>query len=230
VGDVAVGRLTARRHPNRLVGWLVLVGVLAAIAYASRDEGGKPPKNYLYTWNAFANGIVQYALLLGFLAPIVIGLSRSELGLRRPRSWPAAFGWSVVAFVAVFIVASALAPFLHPDQEQGLTPSGWDSSRATQYAANFLVIVVVAPIVEELTFRGAGYGLIAPYSRVAAIVGAGLTFGLAHGLVDALPILVVFGVSLAWLRDRTGSIYPGIVIHSCWNAITLIEAVHWFSS
>ena len=96
MGDLAMGRLT-ERHPTRLVWWTFLVTVVAALSYASRLGGGKPPKDYLYTWGAVANGAVQYALLLGFLAPIAIGLSRDELGLKRPRSWGAAFGWSVVA-------------------------------------------------------------------------------------------------------------------------------------
>ena len=227
MGDLAMGRLT-ERHPTRLVWWTFLVTVIAALSYASRLSGGKPPKNYLYTWGAVANGTVQYALLLGFLAPIAIGLSRTELGLRRPRSWPAALGWSIVAALTILIVSGALAPFLHPGQEQGLTPSGWDGHRAAQFGANFAVVAVVAPIVEELTFRGVGFGLIAPYTRVGAILGVGLAFALAHGLVDAFPIFVVFGSALAWLRDRTGSILPGIAIHASWNAITLLQAVHWF--
>jgi len=222
-----MGRLT-ERHPTRLVWWAFLVTVVVALCYGSRLSGGKPPKDYLYTWGAVANGAVQYALLLGFLAPIAIGLSRDELGLRRPRSWPAALGWGLVAAGTILLAMAILAPFLDPGQEQGLTPSGWDAHRGAQFGANFAIVALVAPLVEELTFRGVGFGLIAPYSRAGAIVIVGLAFAAAHGLVDALPIFLVFGCSLAWLRDRTGSILPGIVIHASWNAVTLLYAVHWF--
>jgi membrane protease YdiL (CAAX protease family) len=222
-----MGRLT-ERHPTRLVWWTFLVTVLAALAYGSRLGGGKPPKDYLYTWGAVANGGIQYALLLGFLAPIAIGLSREELGLRRPRSWPAALGWALVAAGSILLATAVLAPLLHPGQEQGLTPSGWDGHRATQFFANFAIVSLVAPLVEELTFRGAGFGLIAPYSRLGAIVAVGVAFALAHGLLQALPIFVVFGCALAWLRDRTESILPGMAIHASWNALTLLQAVHWF--
>jgi membrane protease YdiL (CAAX protease family) len=225
-----MGRLTGafERHPTRLAWWTFLVGVIVTLSYASRSAGGKPPRDYLYTWNAVANGALQYALLLGFLAPIAIGLPRRQLGLVQPRSWPRALAWSLGALGVVLLVATLLGPLLHPDREQGLTPSGWDGHRATQFAANFVVIALVAPLVEELTFRGVGYGLIAPYGRVLAIVGVGIAFGLAHGLVEALPILVAFGTSLAVVRDRTGSIFPGIVMHACWNGATLLDAVHWF--
>ena len=89
-------------------------------------------------------------------------------------------------------------------------------------------IALVAPVAEELTFRGVGFGLIAPYGRALAIVAVGLAFGLAHGLVEALPILVFFGVALAWVRSRTGSIFPGMVVHAGWNAVALLSAVNWF--
>ena len=220
--------MTFRRHPARLACWGLLVGVVVALAYASRLSGGKPPKNYLYTWSAVANGAIQYGFLLVFLAAIAAGVSREQLGLRRPRSWGPAAGWSLAVFVSVFVVGSLLDPLLHPGREQGLTPPGWNSDRATQFAANFAVIALVAPIAEELTFRGVGFGLIAPYGRGLAIVAVGVAFGLAHGLVEALPILVFFGIALAWLRSRTESAFPGMVVHATWNAIALLSAVHWF--
>jgi CAAX protease family protein len=220
--------VTYRRHPARLACWCILVGVVVALAYASRVSGGKPPKNYLYTWSAVANGAIQYSVLLAFLAAIAVGVSRDQLGLRRPRSWPAAAGWSLAVLVAVLVAGVLLNPLLHPGREQGLTPSGWNGDRAAQFAANFVVIALVAPIAEELTFRGVGFGLLSPYGRALAIVGVGVAFGLAHGLVEALPILVFFGTALAWLRSRTESVFPGMVVHASWNAIALLSAVHWF--
>jgi membrane protease YdiL (CAAX protease family) len=93
------------------------------------------------------------------------------------------------------------------------------------FVANFIVVAVVAPIVEELTFRGAGYSLLERWGRWFAIVAVGLLFGLAHGLIEALPILAVFGCALAWLRSRTRSVYPGMLVHAAFNAIALIVAV-----
>lgn len=59
----------------------------------------------------------------------------------------------------------------------------------------------------------------------AAIVVTGLAFGLAHGLVVALPVLSLFGVILAALRWRTASLYPPIILHALFNATALIAAV-----
>jgi membrane protease YdiL (CAAX protease family) len=50
-------------------------------------------------------------------------------------------------------------------------------------------------------------------------------FGLWHGLVEALPVLIVFGFGLAYLRSRTNSIFPGMLLHALFNAAALIIAV-----
>ena len=79
--------------------------------------------------------------------------------------------------------------------------------------------------VEEATFRGLGYSLLAPYGQIAAVLAIGILFGLAHGLVEALPILVALGVGLAYLRARTDSLYPCFIVHALFNAIALTLAV-----
>jgi membrane protease YdiL (CAAX protease family) len=53
----------------------------------------------------------------------------------------------------------------------------------------------------------------------------GITFGLWHGLVEALPVLIIFGIGLAYLRSRTNSIYPGMILHATFNSAALIIAV-----
>ena len=76
---------------------------------------------------------------------------------------------------------------------------------------------MIAPFVEELTFRGVGQSLLRFLGRVPSILLVGLAFGLAHGLVEALIVLVPFGIALAWLRDRTDSVIPGMFVHGLFN-------------
>jgi membrane protease YdiL (CAAX protease family) len=210
---------------GRLVAWLVLVGVQILANYASRASGGKPPKNAIYHWDLAIGGLVQYAIILGVVLAIAQPAPRALLALRRPRAWGPALGIALLAFIGVEVLGVVLDPLLHPGREQGLTPSGFDSHRAAAFAANFVVIAVVAPVVEELTFRGLGFSLLERWGTWFAIVAVGLLFGLAHGLVEALPILVFFGAALAWLRSRTGSVYPGMVLHAAFNSLALIVAV-----
>ena len=211
---------------GRLIAWLTLAGVLSLLNYASRATAGKPPKDAVYHYSLAVGGLVQYGLILGLVLLIAeAGRRRELLALRRPVSWSRALGLITLALGGIYILSAALSPFLHPGREQGLEPSGWDASRAGAFVASFVVLAIVGPVVEELQFRGLGYSLLAGYGSTVAIVVVGLTFGLAHGLVEGLPVLAAFGAALAWLRSRTDSVYPCIGLHVAFNSIALLVSV-----
>ena len=206
--------------------WLLLVGVLAAISYAGRIEGGKPPEDALYRYDTALSGIVLYLILLGIAVVLGRGLPvREFFALRRPRSWGWAIFLAFVSYLAILIGAGILLQVLGAGDEQGLTPDGWDSSRAGAYAANFVAIAFVGPVVEELLYRGAGMTLFGALGAVPAVAITSLAFGLAHGLVLALAALVFFGVVTALLRLRTNSVYPCMLVHCAFNATSLVIAV-----
>jgi membrane protease YdiL (CAAX protease family) len=210
---------------GRLIAWLAFVGAFIALAYASRATGGEPAEDVLYQYDTAVAGLVQYAIVLAIVLWITRGHQRELLALRAPRSWSGAVGWSIAVIVAIYVVSGIAEPFLDPGEEQGLTPDSWQPDRAGAYAANFLVIAGVTPIVEELMFRGAGYSLLARFGQIVAILVTGVTFGLVHGLIEALVVLTAFGIGLAWLRARTDSVYPCMAVHALFNAVALIVAV-----
>ena len=206
--------------------WLLLVGALAAIAYAGRAQGGDPPEDALYLYETAISGIVLYGILLGIVVALARGLPKRDFfALHRPGSWPRAAGLAFGGYVAILIGAGALLQVLGAGDEQGLTPEGWDSSRAGAYAANFVAVALVGPVVEELLYRGAGLSLFAPLGAVPAVAITSVAFGLAHGLVLALAALVFFGIVTALLRLRTDSIYPCMLVHCAFNATSLVVAV-----
>ncbi len=130
-----------------------------------------------------------------------------------------------VAIVGIYIFEVVYGAVLHPGNEQGLTPSHWEPQHAAAYIANAIVICTFIPFVEELTFRGLGYSLLERFGRWPAILGVGVIFGLAHGLILSLPVIAVLGALLAWIRSRTDSVYPGMLLHSAFNLVALIAAV-----
>ena len=212
---------------GRLVAWLVLVLVFIGLAYGDRAAGGNPPPDTLYQYSTAVGGFVQYGIVLCIVLAITRGREQRDLlALQRPFSWSRAVWLALAVIVGIYILTVSLEPVLHAGKEQGLTPSGWDSSKAGPYAANFVLIAGVAPFVEELMFRGAGYSLLAArFGPGIAVVVVGMTFGLVHGLVEGLLVLSAFGLALAWLRSRTGSLYPCIAVHALFNAIALVVAV-----
>jgi len=124
------------------------------------------------------------------------------------------------------VIGAALNPFLEAGEEQGLVPQDWDPDRAAAFAANFVVVALVAPVVEELTYRGLGFAAVQQFfGGGVAVVVTSLAFGLAHGLVIALPVLTIFGLILGWLRLRTSSLYPPIILHAIFNGAALLASV-----
>jgi membrane protease YdiL (CAAX protease family) len=220
---------TPRLAPWRLATWLAFVLLFSALGYASTFAETDTPDDLAYRWSSSVAAVVQYGIMLGILLFIAKGLPKREtFALVRPPSWPRAFGYAALALVAIYAVGYVyvLLSGARPDEEQGLVPEGWDSSRAPAFVAFFLSVTVLAPVVEELTFRGLGFTLVAArYGTWAAIVATGVLFGTAHGLLVALPILSFFGAAVAWLRHRTTSVYPGMLLHSTFNGVALIVSV-----
>jgi membrane protease YdiL (CAAX protease family) len=211
---------------RRIAGWSLFVLFFSILQYASRLTDGEPPKDFAYQWASSIGGLIEYSIVLGLALLITRGLDRrSVLGFRRPSSWWRALGISMLVVIALLVATAIVAPFGDPEQEQGLIPSGWDSHRIAQFTAFAIVVTLVGPIVEELMFRGVGYGLLEPFGRSRAIIIVGLAFALIHGLVAGFPVIAVFGIGMTYLRGRTGSIYPCMVLHACYNGLGLALGV-----
>jgi membrane protease YdiL (CAAX protease family) len=206
--------------------WSGFVLVYASLSYTLRFTEGRPPEDLLYKWTTVEANLVQFAVLMAIAYGIAgLGSRRRLFALRRPTSWGRAAAIGVGIAIGMSILTLALEPVLHPGREQGVTPDEWQPEHAEAYIANAVVISVVAPIVEELTFRGLGYSLLVRYGRWTAIILIGVAFGLAHGLVNAFPFLAAFGIGLAYLRSRVDSVFPGMVVHGIFNALALTVAV-----
>ncbi len=203
---------------------MALSSVLALLAYAGRASEGKPERDALYHYGVAISGLILEGILLAAVLLIARGIDPRLLGLRAPRSWVRALGLALGILIALIIVEQALESVLHATREQGLEPTRWDSSRAVPFAINSAVVVLVAPFVEELTFRGLGFAVLRPYGAFVAVVGSAAAFAAAHGLIEGFPALFIFGVAIAVLRLRTESVFPGMLFHAFFNGAALALA------
>ncbi|HEV8179604.1 MAG TPA: type II CAAX endopeptidase family protein [Gaiellaceae bacterium] len=227
--EVEAAQPRYRPSYTRLAFWIGFVALIAAINYAARFSGNngtggnRVSHDEIYSYSTFAGGTILYSVWLGIV--LLICLDRFDLlALRRPRRWTSALGWAATVVVAIFaweVVTSLLPLPESPGKEQGITNVNWEPAHAGAFAANLVLFAVIAPFVEELTFRGAGQSLLRFLGRTPSILLVGLAFGLAHGLVEALLVLVPFGIALAWLRDRTDSVLPGMLVHALFNGTAL---------
>lgn len=140
----------------------------------------------------------------------------------RPARLASSVGYVIGAYVLFLIVAAAWTTALGiQDRENIAVDLGTRDSVFAFVAAGFLVCVV-APLAEEVFFRGFLYGALRKRGVPIAALVSGVTFGLAH--VASSPIgfvvpLATLGVILALLYERTGSLYPSIALHSLNNSI-----------
>lgn len=82
--------------------------------------------------------------------------------------------------------------------------------------------VVAAPLCEEIVFRGYLYGVAKRFAGPwAAGISSALIFGAAHGSIAALLPLFVFGCVLAFIYEKTGSLWAPIAVHFCFNGATV---------
>jgi sodium transport system permease protein len=214
----------------RVAAWTVFVAIIAALNYYARFSSSgtsSDARQQVYKYSTFVGGLLLYAIWLGIVLAIAVG-RRDLLALRPVPGLRRAAGLAVAVVISIYVweaLVSVLPLPQSPGKEQALTPTHWEPAHAGAFAANVVLFALVAPFVEELTFRGVGQSLWAFLGRWPSIVLAGVAFGLAHGLVEALLVLVPFGIALAWLRDRTGSVVPGMVVHGLFNGIALAAAV-----
>ncbi|MBO4501989.1 MAG: CPBP family intramembrane metalloprotease [Clostridia bacterium] len=91
-----------------------------------------------------------------------------------------------------------------------------------------LMMVLLAPVAEELIFRGAVYGTLARYSQPFAIFVSALAFALAHRNPPQVINAFVLGVFLALAYAKTGSIAPCVFIHVINNSFSVM--VQYYSA
>ncbi len=83
---------------------------------------------------------------------------------------------------------------------------------------------VVAPIVEELFFRGYVFNAYLSQKRVAtAYIASALIFSALHGLPTLLPVIFAMGIVLAYVYRRTGTIIASIVAHMLNNSLAFVS-------
>ena len=87
-----------------------------------------------------------------------------------------------------------------------------------------LVIAILAPIAEELFFRGMLYPLLRRNLSVwpAIFLNAAL-FSLIHFIPVLLPALFIVGLMLAWVREKSGSVIPCMILHCMQNALAVFS-------
>ena len=141
----------------------------------------------------------------------------------------AALGLALLAWLIYILFAALLAPLLQPDQEDITRELGTDTESAISIVIAGLLIVIVAPLSEELFFRGFVFGAMRrsmslwPAALISAVVWGSLH--LSGGDIGVAIQISIFGIILAWLYERSGTLWAPVTAHLINNTIAFVVLI-----
>jgi len=238
----AVRRPFYRRDPLTSISLVALVflasqiaaGVLIAIYPAFKNWTADQGADWLQT-SVVAQFI--YILLAELFAVWLIfkllnraKIAKARIGIVKPALKDilyAAAGYLVYLVTLTVIVAliTMYTNFLNTDQPQDI---GFDGAAGSQLYLVFLSLVVLPPIAEEIMFRGFLFSSLRQKFRFRyAVIATSVLFGIAHlQFGNGAPLLwtaaidtFILSCVLCYLREKTGSLWPSILLHALKNCI-----------
>ena len=168
-------------------------------------------------------------LVNGKIAPKT--MDREDLGLKGLPTWTD-IGLAPVGFIVATLLAAGLVaifgifPWFDAEQAQDVGFSVY--SVGLDRIVAFIVLVVIAPIAEEMIFRGWLYGKLRPMlsermsnrvSMVISILLVSLLFGIIHMQWNVGVNVFAMSIVLCGLREITGTVYAGILMHMIKNGV-----------
>lgn len=202
-----------------LLGGIVSAGIVAGVIVGS---GADPFSPLPFAGVFIAQFAGSFLIVMLFSRSAGSGSLAADVGLvLRGKEW-----WAVPAGMGLQIAAVAVSiPFvqlLFPDgaPSQGVADIAGSSETTLEILGIFLAVAVLAPVIEEIIYRG----MLLPWlgrfmGRWPSILASAAIFALIHPLLDwdaraAVPGLFVIGVVLAWAALRRGDLSLAIALHS----------------
>jgi membrane protease YdiL (CAAX protease family) len=236
----AVRQIRVRRHlaPERyrgpsvlllLVLVLVVAGVLAVpfgsdVSALLLGDGELTLAGAVVLLTATQVALLLISWLFVFRPRALVGWP--SLGRDRGGALRAGFGWGVLAWLGATLVSAGVVVLL---EQLGVEIEPQAAEQALQVIEPWLAvlaIVILAPIAEEVFFRGVVFNAwLREAGRAWAYIGSSALFSVIHlSLVGIVPFFLL-GLALAWVYRRTGSLLAPIAMHATVNGISVAVAL-----
>jgi membrane protease YdiL (CAAX protease family) len=169
--------------------------------------------------------LITLTLVIG--APWLIKkrrVSLANIGLDRLPSWadiliaPAGLIVYLILSSLLMLLATNVLPWFDLNQVQD---TGFNQlNERFELVLAFITLIIIAPVAEEIIFRGYLYGKLRKYVPIwVAILATSLLFGSVHGAWNLAFDTFALSVVLCSLRELTGSIWASILLHMTKNSI-----------
>jgi membrane protease YdiL (CAAX protease family) len=200
---------------------------LVAMATGWRGHGQTPAMTIAATAIQDVGFVVG---VVGIAAATAGRPSAAQLGLRRIRL-VRALGWVVATYLAFQAFAVLYGLVVHTTQKQEILSELGAARSSTYLVLSAVLVCVLAPIAEELLFRGFFFAALRrAMPTLAAAAVTGVVFGLVHVIGTPFALiapLAALGFALCLLYLKTRSLIPCMVLHSLNNAIAFAVALKW---
>ena len=183
--------------------------------------------------NASLFQVIAGGVIYGLAVTIVIGVpllvkksrtTKSELGIQRFPSWMDIL-WVPTGVITYLILTSiitaiAMSVFTFVNYEQAQDTGFSNMSSQAEYVMAFIMLVIIAPIAEEILFRGYLFGKLRKYAPIwVAILITSLLFAIVHFAWNVGFDVFALSIVLCLLRVVSGSLWPSIMLHMLKNSI-----------
>jgi membrane protease YdiL (CAAX protease family) len=203
---------------------ILTAGLVASVIYSTGADPFSPIGLTAGLTGQFVGSLLMVVL---FSRIVGTGSLAADVGLvLRGKDW-----WVVLAGmglqVVVLLINTPFAELLFPDgpPSQGVADIAGASETTLEVLGIFLSVAVLAPIIEEIIYRG----MVLPWlgrfmGRWPSILVSAAIFSLIHPLLDwdaraAVPGLFIVGVVLGWAALHRGDLSMSIALHSGFNLL-----------
>lgn len=137
-----------------------------------------------------------------------------------------------IAYLLIIAIAQTLSRAINVDQPQEI---GFDGAYGSQLLFVFLSLVVLPPIAEEIMFRGFLFtSFRQKYGFLVSAIMTSVLFGIAHlQFGSGAPLLWVAAIDtfilslvLCYLREKSGSLWPSVLLHAIKNGVAFVVLFH----
>lgn len=201
--------------------------VLGIILLTTAGDDGDSAYNDVAPWASLVLTATSSALMLGvvWLFLRTKKFKIRDFGFKRPTRNNLVL--AAVAYVCYFFIfltsvllLTAFVPAFNADEVQDV---GFTGAQGWQLILAFISLVIIAPIAEELFFRGFLYrGLRRSWPVwIAAVVTSGL-FALAHGQWNVGVDVFVLSLALIYVYQKTNNLWLCIGMHATKNLLAFL--------
>ena len=178
----------------------------------------------------------KFYLIIGLLSPVIFylygyisvvllilyyGLNLKNKFLFNKRDIKKTLKYFVVFLPIIFVISFLCKMILFEYEEQKMVVE-IKKNFYNNLFSNFLLIIIVAPIIEEIVFRGLFYKTLkkfVPFMQASII--SSLIFAIIHENILSFTILFLLSLYLTWIYERTNSILYPILTHSIFNFLNM---------